>query len=301
MNKGSDKPAASETGNVASIMPNLFILGCGVPAATRIEIYSRSGGHAHSELEATFYACAEHTVSAATAIEQSGLTAHQMALGEDPYRAKCGASFNFTTCKASQTPEAALASSQVQADVFGDDHPTIRAAVLFICNEDLNLLPFTRRAFAVRMLGEWEHGASLTDWEREAILARFPETVVRPGPVSKADEDEIVEALCRIDGKLKAAREDEEAAYSAGHEDGYAAGYADGLSRAIDPDSIGQTDATRAVEEKAKDARGLRATLSVFQLGWKIGRGVRKTDYKRAVDLAVRILEERQAAKEAGE
>lgn len=181
MEQRNDNPQGSESAKMASKMPNLSNLGCGAAGATRIEAYSKGEGHAHSELEATFYTCAEHTGPAVESIEATGLTAHQMPLGDDPYRAACGAGFDFATRK----PARAAGET---ADVFGDDHPTVTAAIMHICHDDLALLPYTRRQLAERLLGEWEHNESLTDREREAILSRFPEKPIRPNPAPKIDD-----------------------------------------------------------------------------------------------------------------
>lgn len=280
MEERNDIPRASGSADMASNVPNVRSLACSEPATTRIEIYAPRDGRAHGSLDGVMYLCQRH---ADEFLEVSGtVTTHRTVLDKDDIL--CGEGWDFV---AMRPLEAA------PLDVLGDGHPVVSTAVEAICHGDLTLLPFTRRALAARILDEWPHGVELSDRERVAVLAQFPETVKHR---ERCEPDEIVEALCRIDDKLKAAKE---AAYDAGHEAGYAEGYTDGLSRALDPGSIPETPATREAEKKT--ARGLRATLIVFKLGWKVGRGVRKTDYGRAVDLAVRILEERQAAKGAAE
>lgn len=240
MEKRSDNPQGSESIKIASKMPNLRTSGCGELATTRIEIFSPIDGRAHGRLDGAMYLCDRHSVDFAE-VAVGEVTIYRTPLAVQHGNILCGHGWDFVAGKG-------IGLDEESTDVFGDDHPVIEEAILHICNEDLGLLPYTRRQFAARMLGEWEHEASLTDREREVILSRFPETVDR-------------EALARI-------ADDEE-------------------------------PATCAADKKT--ARGLRATMIVFRLGWRIGRGLKKTDYQRAVDLAVRILEERQAAKGADE
>lgn len=129
--------------------------------------------------------------------------------------------------------------------------------------------------------------------DNRAVRTEVPESDRRCG--SGMDFTSIspdtAELLHRLDRRLRDADDRELEAYKLGHADGFA----EGLTRAIDPDSLPETEATKAAERRAKESNGLGHTLAVFKLGWKVGRGTRKTDFERAVKLAMQMIEERRA------
>lgn len=64
-------------------------------------------------------------------------------------------------------------------DIFGDDHPTITAAIASITFAGVIPIEEIDRARAARWLNRWVHRRSLTSREVDAILSRFPEASER--------------------------------------------------------------------------------------------------------------------------
>lgn len=65
---------------------------CGMPATTRIEIYSPANGYAHGSLDGALYTCAEHTQPAAGALQTAGFTPYRLGGGK---ARRCGDGFDI--------------------------------------------------------------------------------------------------------------------------------------------------------------------------------------------------------------
>jgi hypothetical protein len=81
--------------------PRRFVwVGCGEPAAVRIEVYSTADGVTYS-LDASVYACNQHADNAAAAVLAAGLVPHRGTAPVIAHRA-CGFVYRYPTAGGEQ-------------------------------------------------------------------------------------------------------------------------------------------------------------------------------------------------------
>ncbi|MEU6204425.1 hypothetical protein ABZ814_12655 [Micromonospora musae] len=92
--------------NLPFTLPN-----CDQPAAVRIEVYSPANGPQRGSLDASVYACNQHSADAETAIQAAQLTTHRVPLAPDVNR-QCGHVHVFPTGRLANTDHPAWCDRQ---------------------------------------------------------------------------------------------------------------------------------------------------------------------------------------------